>query len=509
MLTPEYYDVLTDDLIRLYSDLDNAIIADITRRILKTGRMTESAKWQAKQLQESGLLYDDILAEIAKRTDATENHIRALFEDASVESVKIDNQSYKKAGLSGIIMLSPAAMQVLNAGFAKCSGNLKNLTMTTAFTSQQAYITACNNAYMQVTSGAFDYNTAIRNAIKSAAVEGTHVLYPTGHKDRIDVAVRRAVLTGVGQTVRQLSVINANDMGCDIMEITAHSGARPSHAVWQGKLVSLSGKNAGKIIEGCRVLSLSEIGYGSGDGFGGWNCRHDWYPFFVGISKRAYSDERLKELDTKNIEYNGKKYSEYEISQIQRRYEREIRSAKREQVAFKTAVQKAQDPELKAVMQDSLNYANSVVKDKQAKMRDFINQTGQFRDYSREQNYGRINYLKNITQNDKKTLSEIYYTSERLSCQVFLKGNVYKKCIESIYNACIDGCFPEDTELSVLDSKSADIAGKIETVLKEENVSHDKTEELFDLISDMSVHKETRGFCYGFRLGSQLMTEIL
>lgn len=397
MLKPEYYDILTDDLIRLYSDLDNAIITDITRRILKTGKMTESAKWQAKQLQESGLLYDDILAEIAKRTDATENHVRTLFEDASVESVKIDNQSYRKAGLSGIITLSPAAMQVLNAGFSKCSGNLKNLTLTTAVTSQQAYITACNNAYMQVTSGAFDYNTAIRNAIKSAAVEGTHVLYPTGHRDRINVAVRRAVLTGVGQTVRKLSQTNAEDMGCDIMEITAHSGARPTHAVWQGQLVSLSGKNAGKIIEGCRVLSLKEIGYGSGDGFGGWNCRHDWYPFFVGISKRAYSDERLKELDAKNIEYNGKKYSEYEISQIQRRYEREIRVAKREQVAFKTAVQEAQDPELKAVMQDSLNYANSLVKDKQAKMRDFISQTGQFRDYSREQNYGRVNYPKNLT----------------------------------------------------------------------------------------------------------------
>lgn len=394
MLTPKYYDTLTDDLIRLYADLDNAIIADITRRILKTGGMTETAKWQAKQLQESGMLYDDILAEIAKRTDATENHVRTLFQDAGVESVKFDNRFYRNAGLSGIIRLSPAAMQVLNAGYSKCSGNLKNLTMTTANTAQQAYINACNSAYMQVTSGAFDYNTAIRNAIKKAAVDGTHIIYPTGHMDRIDVAVRRAVMTGIGQTVRKLSQTNAEETGCDIMEITAHAGARPSHAAWQGKLVSLSGKNAGKIIDGCRVLSLSEIGYGSGDGFGGLNCRHDWYPFFEGISKRAYSDERLKQLDEKNIEYNGKKYSEYEISQIQRRYEREIRAAKREQVAFKTAVDEAQDPELKQVMQDSLNYSKSVVRDKQAKMRDFIKQTGQLRDYSREQNYGCVNYPK-------------------------------------------------------------------------------------------------------------------
>lgn len=166
-----------------------------------------------------------------------------------------------------MIRLSPAAMQTLNAGYVKCSGDLSNLTLTTANTAQQAYIIACNNAYMQISSGAFDYNTAIRNAVRAAAEDGTEVLYPSGHRDKLDVAVRRSVLTGVGQTCRQLSLINAQDMGCDIMEITAHSNARPSHAEWQGQLVSLSGRKG--------YLSLKDIGYGTGDGFGGWNCRHD------------------------------------------------------------------------------------------------------------------------------------------------------------------------------------------------------------------------------------------
>lgn len=233
------------------------------------------------------------------------------------------------------------------------------------------------------------------------------MLYPSRRTDRIDVAVRRSVLTEVGQTVRKLSQTNAEDMDCDIMEITAHSGARPSHAVWQGKLVSLSGKNAGKIIEDYCVLSLNEIGYGSGDGFGSWNCRHDWYPFFEGISHRAYFDEWLKELDAKDIEYNSKKYSEYEISQIQRRYEREIRAAKREQAEFKTAVQEVKDHELKQVMQDSLNYANDVVKQKQAKIRDFIKQTGQFCNYSRERNYGKTSYSNSNSQSDSDFASKI------------------------------------------------------------------------------------------------------
>ena len=389
MLSPSEYDHLCDQLITLYNDLDNAIIEDMVRRMIKMGRVTETTRWQARQLQEAGFLYDDILSEIAQRTDATEQQVRTLFEDAGVQSIRNDNRYYRAGGLEGIIKMSDAAMQTLNAGFQKCNGDLKNLTLTTANTSQTAYINACNQAYMQVTSGAFSYQQAIKQAVQNASRNGTSVLYPSGHVDRLDVAVRRSVLTGVGQTVRHLSLINANDMGCDLMEITAHSGARPSHAVWQGKIVSLSGRKG--------YLSTKDIGYGSGDGFGGYNCRHDWFPFFEGISKPAYTAKELEKLDERKIMYNGRMYNEYEISQIQRRYEREIRSAKREQSAFKVAVSETDDPELKQVMQDSLNYANSLVKDKQAKMRDFIRQTGQDRDYFREQNYPKENSRNSLT----------------------------------------------------------------------------------------------------------------
>ncbi len=402
MLSPEYYEGCADQILSLYEQLENDVISDIIRRMMKTGKVTESAKHQAEVLQNAGLLYDDILRIIAHNTDAAQNQVKALFEDAGVEAVNFDNEIYRENGETPVdIRQSPAMRQTLEAGYRKTLGNMKNLTMTTAVTSQTAYINACNQAYMQVASGAFSYQEAIKMAIKKTAENGAMVLYPSGHQERIDVAVRRAVLTGVGQTCKKIGEMNAEESECDIMEITAHSGARPDHAKWQGQLVSLSGRNAGRVIEGKKVLSLRQIGYGKGDGFGGWNCRHDWFPFFEDYSKPVYSDDDLKRLDEKNIEYNGKKYSEYEISQIQRRYEREIRAAKREQTAFRTAVQEANDPELKQVMQDSLNYANDTVKRKQAKMRDFISQTGQSRDYFREQNYGNfqssIDYMSRFT----------------------------------------------------------------------------------------------------------------
>ncbi len=158
--------------------------------------------------------------------------------------------------------------------------------MTTASQAQQAYIRAATLAEMQIESGAFDYATAIRNAVQSAAQEGAWVSYPSGHRDRLDVAVRRAVLTGVGQTTGQIGLAYAQDMGCDLMEITAHAGARPSHAAWQGKLVSLSGRTG--------YLSLRDIGYNTGPGFKGWNCRHDWFPFFEGLSESAYPRSEIE-----------------------------------------------------------------------------------------------------------------------------------------------------------------------------------------------------------------------
>lgn len=389
MLPPDYYEDCADDIVELYSQFDEAVISDITRRIVKTGTVTETAKGQIRQAQEMGLLYSDILQEIAKRTDATTAIVKALFEDAGVKAVKIDGEAYRKAGKVPVdIRQSPAMLQVLEAGYKKTLGNMKNLTLTTANTSQTAYINACNSAYMKVSSGAFSYQEAIKQAIQETAQHGTTVLYPSGHTDRIDVAVRRSVMTGLGQTCRQISLTNAEEMDCDLLEISAHSGARPSHAVWQGQIVSRSGRQG--------YLSLSDIGFGTGEGFGGWNCQHDWYPYFEGISTRNYTQAELDALNEKSIEYNGKMYTEYEISQIQRRYEREIRAAKREQAAYKTAVEES-NGELQEVMQTALTHSNSVVKDKQAKMREFIRQTGQQRDYFREQNYGNISLSQSMS----------------------------------------------------------------------------------------------------------------
>lgn len=295
MLSPHYYETCTEAVSAAYARLEDAILKAMVRRILKMGFVSESTRQQAEVLQEVGMLYNDILQIIAERTHETVSAVKALFEDAGVQAVTADNAVYENAGKIPVdIRQSESMMQVLQAGFRKTLGVMDNLTLTTAKTTQRAFYKACNDAYMQITSGAFSYQEAIRNVLKQAAQGGLTVEYPSGHTDKLDVAIRCAALTGVGQTAAEIGKMNAEANGCYLMEISAHSGARPTHVVWQGQLVTLTGKDAGKIIDGMKVFTLSEIGYGSGAGFRGWNCRHDWYPYFPGLSTPNYGKKSWK-----------------------------------------------------------------------------------------------------------------------------------------------------------------------------------------------------------------------
>lgn len=389
MLPPIYYETCTDAVLAAYARLEDAILSAMVKRILRMGFVSEATKHQAEMLQEAGLLYEDILQLIAQRTDACTAQVRALFEDAGVTAVEIDNQVYRQAGIATVdIRQSDSLRQVLEAGFKKTMGVMDNLTKTTALTTQRAFYQACNNAYMQITSGAFSYQEAIRNVLKQAAKGGLSVTYPSGHVDKLDVAVRRAALTGVGQTAAEVSKTNAEDNGCYLMEITAHSGARPEHAKWQGQLVSLTGKDVGKIIDGLKVWSLRVIGYGSGDGFRGWNCRHDWYPYFPGLSTPNYTKKELEQLDEKRIAWNGEKYTEYEISQMQRARERNVRELKRQTLKMQKAAELTDKPELKEAATADYQATAAKLKAAEKDLQTFCNQTGQDRDRFREQVLG-------------------------------------------------------------------------------------------------------------------------
>ena len=267
MLTPEYLDSCSDSILGIYDALNTQIVQDIARRIAKTGSVTDSAKWQIKQVQEAGKLLEEITHEVASITGFSDDYVKSLFDEAGVKSLEYESKFVTAAGLSEITLdKSPAMMQVLAAAIEKTQGNLNNLTGTTATAAQSLYLEATNMAYMQVSSGAFSYQEAIKQAVRSAAIQGSKVYYSNGHSSKLDVAIRRSLLTGVNQTAANLTEMYAEDMDCDYYETSAHAGARNTgsgylnHESWQGQVFCISGKDK-------KYRQFEEAtGYGTGDG---------------------------------------------------------------------------------------------------------------------------------------------------------------------------------------------------------------------------------------------------
>ena len=213
MLSPNYLKNVADDAVNVYAKLEDSIIKDIVRRLKNTDfEMTESARFQIRIAQEAGLLYNDIINKVAKYSEVSKKVVKKTFENSAIEALKYDDKIYIKQGLNPIpIKQQTTMLNLLKNTLNKTNGSLYNLTLTTANTSQEKFIEVCNDAYMQIASGAFDYNSAINKAIKLLG-EGIQVQYDSDYRLNVKSAVKRAVMTGVNQTCLKMQEVRAEEM---------------------------------------------------------------------------------------------------------------------------------------------------------------------------------------------------------------------------------------------------------------------------------------------------------
>lgn len=247
MLRPEYIENLPDRLIELYSQVEIDILMKMAERISKVDMFIPATEWQYHKLREMGLLYDEILEELSQITGKRKKELARIMKEAGIETVKADNEVYRMAGYTPMpLKSSPVLQAVLQAGLDNTNGLFDNLTKTTAHTATKQFEHALDRAYMKVSTGAFDYNSAIKSAIKELSQKGIGAIeYPSGHIDTIEVATRRAVVTGVNQTAAKMQLALAKEMNCSLVQVTAHAGARmgegiANHAEWQGKVYRIN-----------------------------------------------------------------------------------------------------------------------------------------------------------------------------------------------------------------------------------------------------------------------------
>ena len=339
MLDPEYLLHISEGAESIAEELHLYIIKRIIERI--TVRLSEGMEhlispadtWQIDVLQDAGFLLEDITKEISVITGKMENEVLEAMEEAGIRTWKYDDDIYQAAGISTKSLdESPEFIRIMQRNYEATLGEWENFTRTTADSTQRLFITECDKAYNLVSTGTESYTKAYTDAIKQVVNDGVYVTYTnedTGyvHKDTIETATLRALRTGIGQMSLEVTTKRMDEMNWDIVLVSAHEGARPgdggenpgNHAWWQGKYYSRSGNGKFPDFMEC-------TGYGTGEGLGGWNCRHS-----AGPGTGRDEDNPYRKIST---EENRKKYEE---QQKARAMERRIRKTKRQVVGYQTA----------------------------------------------------------------------------------------------------------------------------------------------------------------------------
>lgn len=334
-MNQEYKEKLSGQIVKNYSDLELRILQDIVRRIRKAGEITSTADWQINRLRILGNSSEDIEKMIREALNASEPQVRELY-DKVIDWEYVRNKDiYEQAGAEFIPYEENGELQQITASLVQQTGDdLKNITQSFGlymdFGNGKPVLTPLAEVYqryldaacLDIVSGAFDYNSVLRRVVKQLTNSGLRQIdYASGRGNRVDVAARRAVMTGITQLTGHISDMNAEKLGTEYYEIAWHAGARPTHQVWQGKVWS-------------RQELVTVCGLGSVTGLEGANCYHERYPFVPGISERNWSDEWLEKKNREENtpkEYGGKQYTVYEAKQRQRQMETAMR-AQREKV---------------------------------------------------------------------------------------------------------------------------------------------------------------------------------
>ena len=344
---PEILDALPEELAELYRALEDTLLDEICSRLNLADQLNEVTVQDIRALRSHGIDLKDIEKAIRKTTGISEKKLKELLDDV-VER----NQKYYTDLIDLAHITQPETLVSVEdtwAIYEQTKQTIRNITRSMGFLVDagrtilppgKAYQWALDNATMQIQSGAINYNQAIKTAVKQLADSGLKVVdYESGHRDQIDVAARRAVMTGVNQICAKYTEQSAQYLETPYFEVSAHAGARDkpgpspwsSHKDWQGKVYSIR--------EGDIYPSIYEVcGLGAVDGLEGANCRHRRFPWVEGVSERTYTDEQLEHIDDGlGCTFDGKSYTAYEATQMQRRVEREVRRLKREKSAYKAA----------------------------------------------------------------------------------------------------------------------------------------------------------------------------
>lgn len=305
MLEPNYLQNVGDDLEKLYQELATEILVDIAERIkMNQDAMTSTTEYLNNKLKQLGLQQDWINKRLAEILHTSEEEVDRIMQQSAYKSIR---DTFDRLEAGGYDTSGLEFSDQIKKGTSALWGDIQNLTRTTAQLASDTFMRYYDMAYLQVSSGAYSLDQATANTIDKLCREGlTKVSYPSGAQRSIEAAVRLAVRTAVNQNALACEKSVIDELDINLVQTSAHMGARPSHAAWQGKVFWVDHP------EGNYENFYEATGYGTGAGLGGWNCRHSFTAYFPGISEdynqlvKPYENDRVYQMEQKQRSYERK-----------------------------------------------------------------------------------------------------------------------------------------------------------------------------------------------------------
>jgi hypothetical protein len=314
---------------------ESSTLQRIGKRISKYGKMSLADVKAINNIAVVKSDMDAITKELAKVTGYNISHIEQMYGELLEEQHLANKPLYDYRGKKFVPFVDNNELQAIARAYAKSTGQtMINLVKTKALCVfdqdgvikgvRKYYTDVLDRAVMQVTSGATDFHTAMRDSIIELGGGGVRVYYGGGVTRRLDTVVRQNLLWGAKQASIEYNDMIGEELGCDGIEIDYHSNPRPSHEFMQGKQFVL-GK--ARTVNGVHFESADEALERLQD----YGCLHYKTPIICGVSEPRYSPEELEKLknnDKKTYSINGEEVTGYEASQMMRRLESSIREQK-------------------------------------------------------------------------------------------------------------------------------------------------------------------------------------
>jgi hypothetical protein len=326
MLPPEQIAALRDKAAQIADPITEFLLEDIARRISEAGQLTSTAAYRVWRAQQLGMSQRQIKKELKKLLKVSNRELRKLLTQAAEAGYDYDLRHLPQVQAVPFEQ-NEGVQRIVEAAVKLALEDFTNLTQTlgmcdpygNALPLQDVYRACTDFAFKQVITGATDYNTAIRRATKHLAERGVLTIdYASGVHTSLEAAVRRNIMGGLGLMQEQITQRNHDECGCDGWEISAHACSAPDHEPIQGKQYS---DEAYEKLNNSLVRRIGTL-----------NCGHAAFPIILGISSPQYTPEELekfREDNDKGVTIDGKHYTGYEATQMQRKLERAMRTQKR------------------------------------------------------------------------------------------------------------------------------------------------------------------------------------